>query len=183
MTRCLALLLLLAACTGVERRTRAPDAGHMDAAVATDAATTDAATPLLDADPTPTDATPADATTDAAHDGDPSPDAGRDAGTTPRDLDPELAVPPEGNPTCTTPGASCGGAQVCRYYSSTEGRCESCTTCGNLNAPCTAGDQCDILFVCYRGRCTNFCTLGTYECGPIEDCVDIGHPTRGACRP
>jgi hypothetical protein len=39
------------------------------------------------------------------------------------------------------------------------------------------------LFSCYAGRCTNFCTLGTVECGPVEDCLDIGHPTHGVCDP
>jgi hypothetical protein len=55
--------------------------------------------------------------------------------------------------------------------------------CGNLNAACDASDQCDILFMCFQGQCTNFCALGTTECGAPQDCVDIGHPTHGVCRP
>lgn len=102
-------------------------------------------------------------------------------------LDPDLDVPPDANQVCTTPGslsdAECPGIQVCRFFSPTEGRCESCVQCGNLNAACSASDQCDILFMCFQGRCTNFCTLGTLECGPPEDCVDIGHPTHGVCQP
>ncbi len=102
-------------------------------------------------------------------------------------LDPDLEVPPASNPVCSTPGslsdAECPGIQVCRFYSTTEGRCDSCGPCGNLNASCNDSDECDILFMCFQGRCTNFCTLGTFECGPPEDCVDIGHPTRGVCQP
>jgi hypothetical protein len=102
-------------------------------------------------------------------------------------LDPDLEVPPASNQACTTPGslseAECPGIQVCRFFSPTEGRCESCVTCGNLNAVCDASDQCDILFTCFQGRCTNFCTLGTTECGAPQDCVDIGHPTHGVCQP
>ncbi|HEU0032488.1 MAG TPA: hypothetical protein VFQ53_17770 [Kofleriaceae bacterium] len=102
-------------------------------------------------------------------------------------LDPDLEVPPAGNQPCTTPGSlsdtECPGIAVCRFFSPTEGRCESCVTCGNLNAACSASDQCDILFTCYQGRCTNFCLLGSSECGAPADCIDIGHPTHGVCRP
>lgn len=107
------------------------------------------------------------------------PDAGAD-GT----LDPRLEVPPSGE-TCATPGSlgECPAVQVCRFYSTTEGRCETCTSCGNLGDPCAASIDCDILFSCWEGECTNFCTLGSFECGPIEDCLDVGHPTRGVCRP
>jgi hypothetical protein len=102
-------------------------------------------------------------------------------------LDPDLDVPPAANQACTTPGslsdAECPGIQVCRFFSPTEGRCESCVMCGNLNAMCDASDQCDILFMCFQGRCTNFCTIGTTECGAPQDCVDIGHPTHGVCQP
>jgi len=123
-------------------------------------------------------------------------DAGRDAATTFRDgghdaassgggLDPQLDVPPASNAPCTSPGSlgECAGTSVCRFFSATEGRCESCAACGNLFASCASGQDCDILFVCFQGQCTNFCTLGTSECGAPTDCIDIGYPTRGACRP
>lgn len=112
---------------------------------------------------------------------DAGPMTGPDAGA----LSSELALPdPSGTP-CTSPGSlsECPGIEVCRFFSPAEGRCETCGPCGNLNDPCSASDECDILFMCFRGRCTNFCTLGTFECGAIEDCVDIGHPTRGVCVP
>ena len=86
--------------------------------------------------------------------------------------------------TCAMPGSlvECAGtAEVCRLYSPSEGRCESCVSCGNLDAPCAASNECDILFMCFLGRCTNFCHLGTFECGRVEDCLDVGHPTMGVC--
>lgn len=100
-------------------------------------------------------------------------------------LDPRLAVPPAGNDVCDLPGDLnfCPGISVCRFYDAAEGRCESCTACGNLYDTCNSGDDCDILFACYDGYCTNFCTLGTYGCGPIEDCLAVGHPLYGVCRP
>lgn len=99
-------------------------------------------------------------------------------------LDPSLDVPDEGE-SCTSPGSltECPGIAVCRFYTAEEGRCESCDNCGNLNAPCTNGTDCDILFSCFAGRCTNFCPLGTSSCGPVENCLDIGHPTQGVCDP
>lgn len=100
-------------------------------------------------------------------------------------LDPRLATAPAGNDVCDPPGSrfSCPGINVCRFYDAVEGRCESCTACGNLYDPCNSGDDCDILFACYDGYCTNFCELGSYNCGPIEDCLDVGHPSIGVCRP
>jgi hypothetical protein len=101
-------------------------------------------------------------------------------------LDPNLVRPDPGGRPCTLPGYASGGcssAEVCRLLSTTEGRCERCTGCGNLDAPCRATVDCDILFACYAGRCTNFCTLGTSECGPVDACLDVGHATRGVCRP
>jgi hypothetical protein len=99
-------------------------------------------------------------------------------------LDPDLDIPNDGE-ACTTPGDlnECPGIAVCRFATTEHGLCESCDACGNLNAPCVEGTDCDILFSCYAGHCTNFCTLGTFECGPIEDCLDIGHPTKGVCDP
>lgn len=106
-------------------------------------------------------------------------------GSAPGDpLDPGLDVP-EGGETCTTPGSlvECPGIAVCRFHTTEQGLCESCDSCGNLGAPCAQGTDCDILFACYQGQCTNFCTLGSFECGPPEDCLDVGHPTHGVCAP
>lgn len=99
-------------------------------------------------------------------------------------LDPDLDIP-DGGEQCDYPGdlQSCPGIAVCRFATAEYGLCESCDACGNLFAPCVEGTDCDILFSCYAGSCTNFCTLGTFECGPVEDCLDIGHPTRGVCDP
>lgn len=108
-------------------------------------------------------------------------------GASPSGLDPDLSLPDPAGQTCHQPGAigspECPAIHVCRFYSSTEGRCESCSNCGNLGAACSTTSQCDILFECYQGRCTNFCTLGTTECGAPADCVHIGHATRGVCKP
>jgi hypothetical protein len=100
-------------------------------------------------------------------------------------LDPNLELPDPAGDVCFTPGSmsECPGIQVCRFYDSVSGRCESCSPCGNLNDFCTASDQCDILFMCYMNRCTNFCQLGTMMCGAVQDCLDIGHPTHGVCNP
>jgi hypothetical protein len=99
-------------------------------------------------------------------------------------LDPSLDIPEEGE-ACDTPGSlgECPGIAVCRFATSEQGLCESCEPCGNLGDPCSASVECDILFACYDGRCTNFCELGTPGCGPIEDCLDVGHPTHGVCDP
>jgi hypothetical protein len=116
-----------------------------------------------------------------------------DLSTAPADLarPPDLGVidpgvglaDPSGLP-CSTPGSlgECPLLDVCRFYTPTESRCESCSNCGNLHALCTASQDCDILFVCYQGRCENFCMLGTSECGAVADCIDVGHPTEGVCR-
>jgi hypothetical protein len=66
---------------------------------------------------------------------------------------------------------------------SSTGVCESCDACGNLFDPCTTGRDCDILFQCYQGQCTNICPLGTTFCGAPDDCIDVGHPTYGVCKP
>jgi hypothetical protein len=99
-------------------------------------------------------------------------------------LDPDLDIP-NGGEQCDYPGdlQQCPGIAVCRFATAEYGLCESCDACGNLFDPCVEGTDCDILFSCYAGFCTNFCTLGTFECGPKEDCLDIGHPTRGVCNP
>lgn len=108
-------------------------------------------------------------------------DAGRSGST---DLDPALSIPPVGNPSCATPNTGCrAGETWCRLYSSTEGRYEGCTTCDNQNDPCSTGEDCNLFFVCYTGRCTLMCELGSSTCGDVNACLDIGHPTRGVCRP
>jgi hypothetical protein len=99
-------------------------------------------------------------------------------------LDPGLALPDPSGMPCTMPGSltECPGVEVCRFYTASEGRCESCTTCNNLGAFCTASSDCDILFMCYKNKCTNFCQLGTSECGPPANCLNIGAPTYGVCK-
>lgn len=161
----------------------AGDVGVLDVGSGLDAAGLDARG--LDA-PMPTDTGRADArlsdagATDAGR-----VDAGRDAGGGGGGLDPDLDTPPASATPCSTPGgmSDCPGIAVCRFFSATEGRCESCTECGNLGDPCTEGTDCDILFACFEGRCTNICPLGTFYCGPVEDCLNVGHPTHGVCRP
>jgi hypothetical protein len=124
----------------------------------------------------PIDARMVDARTDAAID---APPGGGGSG-----LDPELELPDPGGQACSMPGRStgCPAGEVCRFFTSTEGRCEGCSTCGGIGSACTATDQCDILAVCYAGQCTGFCTLGTIECGAPADCINVGHATRGVCR-
>jgi len=99
-------------------------------------------------------------------------------------LDPGLDIPEGGQP-CTTPGSlgECPAIEVCRFATTEQGLCESCDVCGNLGAPCVEGTDCDILFACYQGECTNICPLGTFYCGAVEDCLDVGHPTHGVCAP
>jgi hypothetical protein len=123
---------------------------------------------------------PADSGSDAAKPdaAPPPPDSGG--------LDPLLSLPDPSGVDCVPGLASengCPNVSVCRISSPSGGRCESCTNCGNLHAACSSGKDCDILFECYAGSCTNFCQLGTYECGPIADCLNVGHPTIGVCRP
>lgn len=103
-------------------------------------------------------------------------------------LDPDLELPAASGAPCTAIGATSGPAgcplaHVCRIASPTGGRCETCTNCGNLNAPCSASDECDIVFQCFKGKCTNLCPLGTSYCGPVADCLDVGHGTYGVCKP
>jgi hypothetical protein len=143
-----------------------------------DAGTTAADTTGDPTDPSTGDAVTGDASTSPVS-GSESSDSG--AGTP---LDPLLDIPDVGE-QCDYPGdlQSCPGIAVCRFATAEYGLCESCDACGNLNAPCAEGTDCDILFSCYAGHCTNFCTLGTFECGPVEACLDVGHPTRGVCDP
>jgi|GEM_PF-1509087 len=142
-------------------------------------------------DPTPDLSVP-DPTPDPTPDPgpDPTPDPGPDPGEpdvpTGAPLSSSLEVPPDGEgQLCDTPGSSseCPFLEVCRPKTAEYGQCESCETCGNLGNSCSASNECDILFTCYAGKCVNICPLGTYYCGPIEDCLNIGHPTHGVCKP
>lgn len=98
-------------------------------------------------------------------------------------LDPDLDVPASGT-SCSTPGSSsvCKSLEVCRIASATGGRCQSCTSCGNLHASCATSEDCDILFQCYQGTCRNICPLGTSYCGPVANCLDVGNATYGVCK-
>jgi hypothetical protein len=101
-------------------------------------------------------------------------------------LDAQLEVPPLCAPTCTSFGFSndCPALNVCRLKDSATGVCESCQPCGNLEAPCSASSECDILFTCFKGQCTAMCDLTTPQtCGNPAACTDVGHPTHGVCDP
>ncbi len=116
-------------------------------------------------------------------DADPPDEGFRDADPPDGGLDPNLAVPPHSNQACTWPGsASCGGPRGCRFWSPHEGRCSGCSPCNLVGDPCVRDDDCDIIFACYRGFCTNYC-LRSSGCGGIPaDCIDVGHPDWGVCR-
>jgi hypothetical protein len=177
-------LAMIAGCSNDRRRSGSdgarPDGGPIDAARA-DAPGRDA--PGLDApgvDAPGVDAPGVDAPGVDA----PGVDAGtRDAGSPDGGaLDPRVSpADPSGTP-CDRPGGrgDCASLEVCRFYSASEGRCETCEPCGNLGASCTSSDQCDILFVCFDGRCSNICQLDPPDCFP---CMNIGHPTHGVCPP
>jgi hypothetical protein len=110
-------------------------------------------------------------------------DGGADTGSpNTSGMSPDLDLPGPGDP-CTVPGSSCPGIKVCRIATPTGGRCEGCTTCGNLHAPCTESSECDILFQCYQGKCATICPLGSSYCGPVTNCLDVGHATHGVCKP
>jgi hypothetical protein len=121
--------------------------------------------------------------------GDAGNDAGRGDDAGPRTdaggggLDPGLDPAGSGGDPCDTPGSfgDCPNSEVCRFFSSSEGRCEGCSECGGLGASCTSGVDCDTAFVCYEGRCSGFCLLDTLDCG--EACIDVGYPTFGVCPP
>jgi hypothetical protein len=100
-------------------------------------------------------------------------------------LDPNLSLPSPSGQLCSTPGygTGCPSLQVCRISAPNQGTCEGCTQCGNLGAFCSSSSQCDILFQCYLGKCTNICPLGTSYCGPPQDCINVGHATHGVCKP
>ncbi|HVY44465.1 MAG TPA: hypothetical protein VHB21_01250 [Minicystis sp.] len=100
-------------------------------------------------------------------------------------LDPALDVPDPSGMSCMGYGGQgdCPSLTVCRIATKHGGRCEGCTACDNLGAPCSASSDCDILFQCFRGQCTNFCQLGSTECGSPTNCIDVGNDTEGVCWP
>lgn len=160
-----------------------------DSAAANTGDSTDGSTPTTAADETDSADTATTTATDGNDDdgttGGTDTTPGSTSGDTPGSpLDPGLDTPDDGE-VCMTPGSlgECPALQVCRFHTTEQGLCESCDTCGNLGAPCVEGTDCDILFACYQGQCTNICELGTFFCGPIEDCLNVGHPTHGVCAP
>ncbi|MCA9647043.1 MAG: hypothetical protein H6718_04765 [Polyangiaceae bacterium] len=102
----------------------------------------------------------------------------------PSGMDPALGLPDGNGDPCSNVGGSCTAADgpgVCRIYSQTEGRCESCTTCNNLNQFCTQSSDCDILFQCYQGQCLNLCDLSIGCSGVTDWCVNVGNSQYGVC--
>ncbi len=179
----------------VRERPKAGDAATDAHSDATTDAMPDAARDRPDAPDARPDAPPPDAAVDAPradaarHDAEPLEDATiedatiEDAGGEP--LSPLLSLPgPDGAP-CTRPGLNpeCPSVHSCRFVDTEGGRCESCDECRGVDQYCERSFDCDILFVCFDHRCTAPCLLGTYQCGPIEDCWDIGHPEYGVCAP
>src|SRR5262249_24519379 len=77
---------------------------------------------------------------------------------------------------CNMPGdlTHCPNYGVCRFYTSTEARCEDPGMGLGLHQLCSSSSECDVLFVCYDSECRSFCHLGTIECGAVSDCVDVG---------
>ncbi|MDB4940810.1 MAG: hypothetical protein JWP97_344 [Labilithrix sp.] len=119
-------------------------------------------------------------------------DASIDAGATkgPTGLDPGIPIPPLGNEPCSPPGNTevCSGLQACRMATPDSGRCEDCSMQGTCSAgvgqACVGSNDCDILFNCFRGKCTLVCRfpyLG--ECGGTRACVDVGYQGYGLCDP
>ncbi len=101
-------------------------------------------------------------------------------------LDPQLEVPPLCQPACVSIGFSndCPAGQICRLKDSATSVCENCITCGNSGAACSASNECNILFTCFKGQCALMCDLSTPQvCGNPAACTDVGHPTHGACDP
>lgn len=105
--------------------------------------------------------------------------AGQPTGT-----DPALGLPDGNGAPCPNVGGSCsagGDPGICRIYSQTEGRCESCTSCSGLNQFCAQSSDCDILFQCYQGQCIELCDLTVGCSGVLDWCVDVGNDQYGVC--
>jgi len=118
-------------------------------------------------------------------------DGGGGDGRGPTGLDDGVALPELDAAPCrvSTGGvdfAACKGSEECRMATADSGRCEDCLGRCALHQgdSCTRSWQCDSIFECFRGRCTNRCTLGEHECGRIESCLDVGFlGTYGLCDP
>ena len=162
------------------------DAAVSDAPDKRDAATADASIGDASAvDASAVDARVVDAPGGTDADVDPPIDAQTDGGT---GLDPDLELPDPAGAVCARPGAAgfndCDPPAACRFYTPTEGRCEDCQDCRGLGMPCSVSSDCDSLAVCFRGRCSSFCRLGSPECGgQVSACLSIGHATVGVCDP
>jgi hypothetical protein len=107
-------------------------------------------------------------------------DGGGD-GRGPTGLDDRVALPElDATPCRVSIGGvdfvNCKGSEECRMATADSGRCEDCLGRCTLHQgdSCTQSWQCDSLFECFRGRCTNRCTRGEHECGKIESCLDVG---------
>lgn len=172
----------VAGCTDTDRRRRGLPADAGSSAVADSAMTDSRVADGAVADSRVADSAPVDSgVRDSAVDSAALDSSAADGGP----LDPSLSPADPSGTACATPGSmgECPGIAVCRFYTSAEGRCESCELCGNLGGSCSSSDECDILFVCYSGRCSNICPLGTSFCGPPDACLNVGHPTHGVCDP
>jgi hypothetical protein len=103
-------------------------------------------------------------------------------------LDPLLSPAGGSGQPCTTPGSlsECPGYAVCRFYSSTELRCDPADMSNpGIGTPCNLSSDCDLQYSCYRGFCFPFCTLGGTDCGYPDDCIDVGYTgggNTGVCR-
>ena len=160
----------------------ANDVGKANDATSDDALAVDG---TLTGDSAPTGDTGASVDTgSSAHDTGTSVDTGTvTKDSAPSGLDPNLDLPVGGS-DCADPGSlgECPSGEVCRIATTTGGRCEGCTACGNLHAVCSTNDDCDILFQCYLGTCRNICPLGTTYCGSPANCMNVGNAMYGVCK-
>jgi hypothetical protein len=100
-------------------------------------------------------------------------------------MDSKLVLSNPASLRCMYPGIvdTCPPGQMCHIAGPDSGTCEGCVTCGHLGDPCTVNIDCDTLFQCYAGKCTQICLLGTVECGAIADCLYVGNVYYGVCKP
>jgi hypothetical protein len=104
-------------------------------------------------------------------------------------LDPLLGPANGSGSVCMTPGslAECPGYAVCRFYTTTEARCDPADQSNpGIGALCNTSQDCDLMYLCYKDFCRPFCDFtDPYSCGfPPGSCVDVGFqgPTHlGAC--
>jgi hypothetical protein len=111
------------------------------------------------------------------------------AGVTPAALDVNLKTPGAGGTKCTQLGYAnlqCLGNDTCRPYSTTEGRCEAGGS-QPQNVACISSGDCQVQFTCFFGQCQGYCEVGSDQCLPGGECVDVGYrgvtPTLGVCKP